>query len=256
MTLQEVDPSPSYTIDELAAVSRVPSRTIRFYQSRGLLKSPQIRGRAAVYGESHLERLKRIAQLQDRGLRIDTIRTLIDNIDRGELDLGEWLGIEQAIQKPWTDDHARTVTEAELYTLAGTDRPGLLADLTRARLIERHGDVFLLESPGLFSAALKLEAAGVDLGTAVAAWAVLQKHMSALTRELVELFMRRTTSEAGSARDPVALFEALRPSGLEAVRIVFSREVEGALRKLVATGRLRSLPGKSRRARPEPRSEE
>ncbi len=237
---------PTYSIDQLAEVSRLPSRTIRFYQSRGLLKSPEIRGRAAVYNESHVERLKRIARLQDRGLRIETIRGLIDNIDRGELDVAEWLGIEQAMQKPWTNDQARTVTEAALYELAGSDRPGLIADLTRARLIARHGEVFLIESPSLFDVALKLEAAGVDLGTAVAAWAILQKHMAALTRELVSHFMRKAARDLTSSRDPVALFEALRPSGLEAVRVVFSREVEGALRKLVTTGGLRALPSKKR----------
>ena len=59
------------TIDELAAASRVPSRTIRFYQSRGALMAPEIRGRVAFYGKPHIERLKLIAQLQDRGLRID-----------------------------------------------------------------------------------------------------------------------------------------------------------------------------------------
>ena len=40
-----------YTIDELAAVARVPSRTIRFYQSKGALMPPEIRGRLAIYSE-------------------------------------------------------------------------------------------------------------------------------------------------------------------------------------------------------------
>ncbi len=239
-------PETTYTIDQLAVVSRLPSRTIRFYQSRGLLRAPQIRGRAAVYTQAHVERLERIAQLQDRGLRIDTIRTLVERLDRGKLDVAEWLGIEEAIQKPWIDDRARTVSEAELYELAGRDRPGLLSDLVRAKLLERHGDVFLLKSPALLSAALKLDAAGVDLATAVAAWVILQRHMASLTRELVELFMRSAQHERAGKTDPVALFEALRPSGLEAVRVVFGHEVEAALRKLVSTGRLRSLPQRVR----------
>src|SRR6516164_7373347 len=108
-----------YTIDELASVSRVPSRTIRFYQSRGALMPPEIRGRVAYYGQAHVDRLKLIAQLQDRGLRIDAIRVLLASIDRGELDLAEWLGVEQQVQAPWVNDKPRTVTEDQLYELAG-----------------------------------------------------------------------------------------------------------------------------------------
>jgi DNA-binding transcriptional MerR regulator len=152
-----------YTIDELAAVARVPSRTIRFYQSKGALMAPEIRGRLAHYGDAHVERLKLIAQLQDRGLRIDAIGDLLKSIDRGELDLAEWLGVEQQIQAPWANDQPRTVSESELYDLAGTRRPGLLADLVRARLVERHGEVYLLRSPALLTVSMKLEAVGVDL---------------------------------------------------------------------------------------------
>src|ERR1700756_5867750 len=102
-TTREADESEArsandYTIDELAAVARVPSRTIRFYQSRGALMSPEIRGRVAYYGPAHVERLKLIAQLQDRGLRIDAIGDLLASIDRGEMDLAEWLGVEQQVQ--------------------------------------------------------------------------------------------------------------------------------------------------------------
>src|SRR5579864_6298655 len=93
----EEAPPDGYTIDELAAAAKVPSRTIRFYQSRGALMPPEIRGRVAYYGGAHLERLKLIAQLQDRGLRIDAIRDLLTSIDRGEVDLAEWLGVEQQV---------------------------------------------------------------------------------------------------------------------------------------------------------------
>ena len=128
-------PRTEYTIDELAAVAQVPSRTIRFYQSRGALMPPEIRGRVAYYGPRHVERLKLIAQLQDRGLRIDAIRDLLASIDRGEVDLAEWLGVEQQVQAPWANDQPRTVTEEELYELAGSRRPGP----ARRPAAKRHG---------------------------------------------------------------------------------------------------------------------
>ena len=43
----EMSDATEYTIDELARVSRVPSRTIRFYQSEGALPKPTIKGRVA-----------------------------------------------------------------------------------------------------------------------------------------------------------------------------------------------------------------
>jgi MerR HTH family regulatory protein len=46
------------TIDELAADSRIPSRTIRFYQQKGVLLPPVIKGRVAYYGPRHKERLE------------------------------------------------------------------------------------------------------------------------------------------------------------------------------------------------------
>ena len=113
-----------YTIDELAAKTRVPSRTIRFYQSKGALQVPEIRGRVAYYSDAHVERLELIAKLHDRGLRIDAIGDLVKRIDRGELDLAEWLGVEAEMQTPWASDQPRTVTESELYELAGLHAPG------------------------------------------------------------------------------------------------------------------------------------
>jgi DNA-binding transcriptional MerR regulator len=57
----------SFTLVELAEVSGVPGRTIRFYIARGLLAPPLVGGRSACYGEEHLKELDRIKTLQGRG---------------------------------------------------------------------------------------------------------------------------------------------------------------------------------------------
>ncbi|HEY8091699.1 MAG TPA: MerR family transcriptional regulator [Polyangiaceae bacterium] len=245
----EEAPPDGYTIDELAAAARVPSRTIRFYQSRGALMPPEIRGRVAYYGPPHVERLKLIAQLQDRGLRIDAIRDVLASIDRGELDLAEWLGVEQQVQAPWANDQPRTVTESELYELAGTRRPGVIADLVRARLVERQSDVYLVRSPALLAIAMKLEAAGIDLETASAASGLVRKHLSRLSEDVVDLFMKRAGDGAIAPRDLGTVFETLRPLGTEAVRVIFGRAMEKQLRKLYESGAMAKLPGKARRTK-------
>jgi DNA-binding transcriptional MerR regulator len=237
------------TIDELAATSRVPSRTIRFYQSRGALMNPEIRGRVAYYGKHHVERLKLIAQLQDRGLRIDAIGDLMKRIDRGEVDLAEWLGVEEQMQTPWAGDQARTVNETELYELAGTRRPGLLADLSRAKIVERKGDVYLVGSPALLAIAMKLESVGIDLETAAEASAILRKHLSRAVDELVDLFLERVKDGQVSIAQSGKLFETFRAVGVDSVRVLFARQMESALRKLLASGKVAALSARGRKKR-------
>jgi DNA-binding transcriptional MerR regulator len=230
-----------FTIDELASESHVPSRTIRFYQSKGALMPPEIRGRVAYYGQAHLERLKLIAQLQDRGLRIDAIGDLMKRIDKGEVDLAEWLGVEEQMQAPWAHDQPRTFSEAELYEAAGTRRPGLLADLQRAQVIERKGDVFYVASPALLSIAMRLEGVGVDLATAAAASAILRKHIGRAVTDLVDYFVSSAKEGNLDVKDPGKLFDAFRSAGTESVKVLFAREMERALRKLVSSGKMAAL---------------
>ena len=236
-----------FTIDELAAQTRVPSRTIRFYQSKGALMAPEIRGRVAFYGAAHVERLKLIAQLQDRGLRIDAIGDLVKRIDRGELDLAEWLGVEEQMQAPWAHDQPRTVTEAELYDLTGSRRPGLLADLTRAKIVERRGDVYLVASPALLATAMKLEAVGIDLDMAAEASALLRKHLGRAVADLVDLFVTRVKAGRVDVTESGPLFEALRGAGVEAVRVLFARAMEKSLRELLVSGKVASLSAEGKR---------
>lgn len=238
-----------HTIDELAALTKVPSRTIRFYQSKGALMPPEIRGRVAYYGDKHAERLKLIAQLQDKGLRIDAIRDLLSSIDKGETHLAEWLGVEEELSASWANDHARAVTEEELYTLAGARRPGLLADLVRAGLVERRDDLLFLSSPALLGVAMKLDASGIDMGTGLRAAEILKKHMARAANDLVDLFVARVQDGSVMTDDVGALFQALRPTGIEAARVVFGREMERALRKLLESGKVATLPARARRAR-------
>jgi DNA-binding transcriptional MerR regulator len=245
-----VDPQRTeYTIDELASVGKVPSRTIRFYQSRGALMSPEIRGRVAYYGEVHVERLKLIAQLQDRGLRIDAIRDLLSSIDRGEVDLAEWLGIEQQVQAPWAHDQPKTVTEEGLYELAGSRRPGLVADLLRSSMIERRGDVYIVESPALLAIAMKQEAAGIALAVSIRAAEIVRKHMMRAASDLVEMFVEGIADGSITTRDFGPGLASLRSLGLDGVRILFGRAMEQELRKLYESGKLAKIPGRAHRAK-------
>jgi DNA-binding transcriptional MerR regulator len=223
-----------YTIDDLASVSQVPSRTIRFYQSKGVLPKPIIRGRVAFYGKPHLERLELIASLQDRGLRIEAIRELVSRIDKGELDIGEWLGLEAQLQQPWANDQPCTVSEEELYELAGRRRAGLLNDLVRGKLVERRGNVFFVPSPALLSISARLEAAGIDIDDVVRAKTILEKYVGRAARDLTELVVSRA---GGADVDHAKAVEELRPLAMEGVRVIFAQAMQAELRQLATSGR-------------------
>ena len=234
--------APKYTIDELAAASHVPSRTIRFYQSKGVLMAPQIKGRVAFYGDDHVERLKLVAQLQDRGLRIEAIRDLVGRMDKGEVDVADWLGLEAQLKAPWANDQPRTCTEEELFELAGQRRTGLIGDLVRHKLVERQGDVYLVRSPALLRIAATLDQAGVDLEISTGASDILRRYMHKATQDLVQYFYRHATEAGGTTQDWAEAFRDLRPIGLDAVRLLFGQEMERTLRELVDSGKTTKLP--------------
>jgi DNA-binding transcriptional MerR regulator len=253
-TMAPEDPPPrEYTIDELATEARVPSRTIRFYQSKGALPGPKIRGRVAIYGDEHVARLELIGELQDRGLRIKAIRDLLGLVDKGELNLSEWLGLEHKLGEPWANDRPRVVTEEELALLLGPERrPGIVADLLRLRQIERNGDCYLIRSPALLAVGLRLAGAGIDLETAGGAAEILRKHLARAAGELTEYFYRRVGAGFGkgaTAADLGAAYEALRPLGQEALRVIFGQEIERQLRKLLESGVTREIPARARRTK-------
>ncbi|MGH9023687.1 MAG: MerR family transcriptional regulator [Acidimicrobiia bacterium] len=67
-----------YRVGELATAAGVSVDLIRSYQSKGLLPPPRHRGRIALYGERHLERLRVIRDLKARGYSLRAIASVLD----------------------------------------------------------------------------------------------------------------------------------------------------------------------------------
>lgn len=84
-----------YTIDELARAADTTVRSVRVYHERGLLPSPEVRGRIGYYGTDHLERLHTISRLLSRGMKLNGIRELLEAWDRGD-GLADVLGVSDA----------------------------------------------------------------------------------------------------------------------------------------------------------------
>ncbi|NCG18654.1 MAG: MerR family transcriptional regulator [Rhodobacterales bacterium] len=236
-----------YTVDELATHTRVPSRTIRFYQSKGALAKPEIRGRKAFYNTTHVERLQLIGTLQDRGLSIRAIRDLVQRIDSGDLALDEWLGLEDQLHSRFSDDAPRLYTQLELDQLLDGQRPGVVHDLIRLGLLERQGDAYLAASPTLVQSMLQMEAAGIDLDIAQQAAEITRKHLGKLGAALGKHYIKHAGAGFGrttSASDLGEAFGAARPLGQLVVHTVFGQEMEKVLRGYADSGQIAKIATK------------
>jgi DNA-binding transcriptional MerR regulator len=91
-----------HTIDELAHVSGMPSRTIRFYNTQGMLPPPTMRGRVAYYDEEHLLVLRIIKELKEQqNLPLDTIKQMLEiRAKYGEMQMN--LVLKQRLQRSLT----------------------------------------------------------------------------------------------------------------------------------------------------------
>jgi DNA-binding transcriptional MerR regulator len=235
----ETDVPDGYGLTELADRSRLPARTIRWYQSEGLLPKPTKRGRDAVYTDDHLQRLHLIAELRDRGLTLTAIRDLVSR-ERPARTVAEWLGIDATLSAPWSDDRPRIVERGELTELTGDRRPGLLAELQDAGYVQPgDGGTWLVPSPALLDLALQLHDAGVDIDLTGELRDLLRRRLSKAVDDAVKLVVGRTgTGFAGNATpEEVAIaIGALRPIARETTSLILAQEVERALRHLVDEG--------------------
>ncbi|MFE6620547.1 MerR family transcriptional regulator [Streptomyces sp. NPDC008086] len=159
-------PPPAYRIEDLAHLSGATVRTIRAYQDRGLLPRPERRGRANLYSDAHLGRLRQIADLLDRGYTLASIKELLEAWDAGR-GLGGVLGLVAEVDGPWTDEEAVRISRAELdRRFGGTPDDAAVAEAVELGVLEPapdDEDTFVVPSPQELSVAVELHAAGVPL---------------------------------------------------------------------------------------------
>jgi DNA-binding transcriptional MerR regulator len=103
----------TYKIDELAQLSSVPSRTIRFYNTQGLLPAPLMRGRIAYYNQEHLLVLNVIKELKEQqNLPLDVIKQLLEiRAQHGDVQMN--LALKQRLLRPLTSGGAEVQLSKE-----------------------------------------------------------------------------------------------------------------------------------------------
>jgi DNA-binding transcriptional MerR regulator len=68
----------AYRVQEVADLAGITVELLRSYQSKGLLPAPRHEGRVAWYGERHLERLRLIRDLKERGYSLRAIERAVE----------------------------------------------------------------------------------------------------------------------------------------------------------------------------------
>ena len=148
-----------WSVDELARQAGLPVRTIREYQTLGVLPAPRRRGRVGIYGTSHLIRLELIGRLQARGYSLAGIRDLL-GAWRDGADLGEVLGLAPD-QLVHLDEPGVPATLDQLATVLASLVPDRLDELLATGAIEACGpDRYCIPSPSLLQLAIDALGAG------------------------------------------------------------------------------------------------
>jgi DNA-binding transcriptional MerR regulator len=224
-----------YALAQLASLSSLSERTIRFYQAEGLLPAPTRQGRDARYDDGHLERLRIIGELQDRGFTLKSIRQLLDRLpaDRAVV---EWLGIHDLLSEPWSEERPRLLTRHELDEALASRPPGALATLERTGYLARQGatDTWIAPIPSLLDLALRLQDAGVDIDVSGAALTVLRRSLNKAAGEIAKRLLGRAGDGGVQDMSPAQLADALallRPFLRQAAASLFTDELDRVLRE-------------------------
>jgi DNA-binding transcriptional MerR regulator len=193
-------------VEQLAAVCEVSVDTVRYYQSLGLLPSPDREGRVAWYGPAHAERIREIRRLQSKGLTLAAIR----RVTAGELG-------------PADADLAAAVAaargrsgEGRLLTLeAFSQESGVPSSLIQA--VEREGVALGREVDGdlrytdgdiaIVRVALRMLEFGLPLGDLLALARETDAAMRGVAERAVELFddhVRKPIRDTSAGDDEAA----------------------------------------------------
>lgn len=175
-----------YRIDDLARAAGTTVRNVRVYQDRGLLPPPRREGRAGIYSEAHLGRLRLISQLLERGYTFAHIAEFFDAWQSGR-NLTDLLGLEEVLTAPWSDELADYVSAEQLLELFGAEQvtPDNLATAVEQQLVVPDGDRYRVPSPRLLHAGAELVRAGIPLAVVLELSASLARDMDASAARLI-----------------------------------------------------------------------
>ncbi len=233
-----------YRVDELAHAAGLRVDTIRFYQGKGLIPPPARSGRVALYGEDHLERLRRIRALLSQGFSLAQIKRVLE----GGTDVpgprpvgGEADSLLTALVDEGVGE--RTLSRAELAAEAGVPEVLVSAALSAGLVeaIEIDGEQRFGEADlEMARSGLAILEAGFPLNELLDLAVAHARNVQGVADDAIELFDRHVRHRADDAAEDVAISETFRqllPLVTRLVAVHFQRTlVTRALDRLSTSG--------------------
>ncbi|MEM7141365.1 MAG: chorismate-binding protein, partial [Actinomycetota bacterium] len=211
------DPQPDrYRVEELADAADVAVDTVRYYQRRKLLAPPAKEGRLAWYDASHLERLREVRHLADKGFTLAQIKELSAEDASGLLaDLAAQHAADPELDK------SELARRAEV--------PEFIVDLVvgAGLLVPSSGEGdearFPADAVDMLVAARTLVSEGVTLEELTALAMRHATHVEDVIDDAIELFKRHSDRQGGDRDELIGLMHRLVPVASDLVGRHFER---------------------------------
>jgi len=233
---EELPQAPGLTIDELARRIGTTTRNIRALQTRGLLPPPVVVGRVGYYGEAHVERLRLVARLQERGYSLAAIADVLAAWQERR-SVGDLLGFEREIDaaEGWFESPIELDMDAIAARFPGLDASLVQRSIELELVVPLGGDPprFRVLMPRLLDVGRALQEVGVPLHVALDQLAVLREGTDAMAKALVSMFAEHVIAPWVAAGHPVEAVPDLldrvrrtKPLPLIAISALMGRALE------------------------------
>jgi DNA-binding transcriptional MerR regulator len=198
-----MDDEGQMTIESLAAAARTATSTVRMYQSRGLLPPPERHGRIGYYGPGHLARLRLIAQLQQEGFSLASIKRLTDAWESGR-GLDDVLGLEAQVSAAWAPEEPVRLKLMQFAKLFSGQKvtPSIIRRAVRLGLVGMDGIDIVVKNPKFLEIGTELTSIGIPISEILDEFEVLQSMTDAIAERFTGVFERHMWNQFVAAGMP------------------------------------------------------
>lgn len=241
MRRMTVSGSVEFTVDELAREAGMTVRNVRAYASRGIIDPPRLEGRTGYYSMSHLNRLRLVRSLLERGFTLAAVEQAIVNSPNPAPEIA--LDLISMFDASAPEIEPQVISREEIELLAGTSvNEDALAELEQLGLIELDGDRIVLLAPDVVRPGIAALGLGLTEPTLLKIAAREQEVLRSLAQEIVSLVSAEIAQpfiDAGlpeSERERVlSAIEGMIPIAGQSVLGMFRTELQHAVEQELVT---------------------
>ncbi|MFI9403304.1 MerR family transcriptional regulator [Nocardia sp. NPDC052316] len=235
------------TISDLAERSGMTVRTLRDYNERGLLPPPKMKGRTGFYGPEHLDRIRIVERLVERGITLNGVRGLLEAWDRGQ-DLADVLGVATAAGPPPPPDAPPDgrIAAADLADRFATVADGLARSVSAGLYEPVDSGTYRVAEPALVEIFEQLLDAGLSTERALDEVEQLRLDCDHIARQFTDIFVRtavRQFQRSNRADSDAEAFAAQLDSVRARPAAITATVVGGFVERYVGSVVNREFPG-------------